>query len=435
MRPMSRPAFAYLFERFPSFTQTFTVREAEGVIAQGLEPRIYSIRRPEGEPIQNFPEAISALVRYLPEPEEMRAEIRRLKDAKELPREVAKTLRELNEAGDTADKTRFYEAAWLGLRLRKEGIRHVHVHFAGIAARTAYWLKSLYGLSFSFTAHANDFFVKGDYKITLEDLVREAAFVVHVSEYGLAEMRRHYPGWAHKFVCVYNGLDLDIYRAPMGAPRSLPPAWLAPDAPPLILSVGRLIEKKGFGDLIAACGRLRAAGTPFHLAIGGEGPLHDLLETRIAQFDLGDHVLLLGNQPQDEIRRLLAGCSVFALACVTESDGGKDNLPTVITEAMAFGKPVVSTRLAGVPEQVSDGETGLLADPGDIPGLTACLTKLLADPALQGEMGAAGLVRAQNLFAIDITTAQLADALIQRGKARPDLARALRRPWLLLRGF
>ena len=432
---MPRPAFAYLFERFPSFTQTFTVREAQGVSAQGLEPRIYSIRRPEGEPLQDFPEAISQLVRYLPEPAEMRAEIRRLKDAKELPREVAKTLRELNEAGDTADKTRFYEAAWLGLRLREEGIRHVHVHFAGIAARTAYWLKTLYGFSFSFTAHANDFFVKGDYKITLEDLVREAAFVVHVSEYGLAEMQRHYLPGAAKLVCVYNGLDLEVYSAPVGPPECLPPAWIGPDAPPLILSVGRLIEKKGFSDLIAACGKLREAGFSVNLAIGGEGPLHDALQSQITLLDLADHVLLLGNQPQDEIRRLLAGCTVFALACVTESDGGKDNLPTVITEALAFRKPVVSTRLAGVPEQVADGVTGLLAEPGDITGLTAALRRLLSDPALRRQMGDAGLERARERFAIQVTTARLAEALITRGQARPSLAQAWKRPWLLPRAL
>jgi colanic acid/amylovoran biosynthesis glycosyltransferase len=420
---MPRPSFAYLFERFPSFTQTFTVREVQGVAARGLPPRVYSIRRPEGEPPQDFPSAIREIVRYLPETSEMREEIRRLKDEKKLPKPVAKALRQLNESGDTADKTRFYEAAWLGLRLREEGIHHVHVHFAGIAARTAYWMKQLYGIAFSVTAHANDFFVKGDYKITLEDLVREAAFIVHVSDYGRAEMADVFPKWAGKMLTVYNGLDLNDYALPEG---------VRPAEPPLILSVGRLIEKKGFADLIAACALLRDQGLHFQCAIAGDGPLHEALADQITRAGLGNQVRLLGNQPQAEIRRLLAACRCFALACATEPDGGKDNLPTVITEAMAFAKPTVSTTLAGVPEQVIHGQTGLLSAPGDVPALAANLAQLLRDE--HTAFGQAALARAKTHFALEVTSARLADVLVTRGKARPTGAQLLRRPWLIFRG-
>lgn len=428
---MPRPAFAYLFERFPSFTQTFTVREVQGVMERGLLPRVYSIRRPEGEPPQDFPAELSAAVRYLPEVAEMRTEIRALKDTKRLPKPVAAALRELNESGEAADKTRFYEAAWLGLRLREEGIRHVHVHFAGIAARTAFWIKRLYGIAFSFTAHANDFLVKGDYKITLEDLAREASFIVHVSDFGRGEMAAHFPAQAGKMITIYNGLNIKEYSRVSGEPQSLPPAWLAEPNTPLILSVGRLIEKKGFGDLIAAC-KLLSEKMPFRCAIVGDGPLLEELKVAIARSGLGDRVALLGNQPQGEIRLLLRKCTVFALACVREADGGMDNLPTVITEAMAASRAVVSTRLAGVPEQVIDGKTGYLVEPGDVPSLAEALAKAIP---LREAVDNDALERAETVFSIEVTTAQLTRALIARGSACPPLGYTLLRPWLWGRLF
>lgn len=432
---MPRPAFAYLFERFPSFTQTFTVREVQALVGCGMNPLVYSIRRPVDEPPQDCPQEVAERAQYLPEAETLRSEIRRLKDEKSLPKQVARTLRDLNETGQAADKTRFYEAAWLGMELRRHRIHHVHVHFAGVAARTAWWLKKLYGIAFSFTAHANDFFVRTEHVITLDDLVREAAFIVHVSEYGLHEMAQHFPQATPRMLCVYNGLNLRTYGGEAELPRSLPQAWTQPAAPPLILSIGRLIPKKGFAHLVSACAELRRQSVAFQCAIAGEGPLEQELRAQIAGAGLQDHVLLLGSQPQDEVRRLLAHCKMFALACDTEPDGGMDNLPTVITEAMAYGLPVVSTRLAGVPEQVVHGETGLLAAPGDSTEFAHHLRQLLGDPETARRMGQAGLARASQVFDVHVVCHKLAHALVVRGQARPSMRQVRTRPWLAARLF
>jgi glycosyltransferase involved in cell wall biosynthesis len=122
--------------------------------------------------------------------------------------------------------------------------------------------------------------------------------------------------------------------------------------------VGRYVEKKGFADLIEACRHLRARGRKFECAIVGGGPLDTVLQTRIERASLGEAVRLLGARPQHEVRALLAGSGIFVLASVPETTGGSDNLPTVILEAMLTGLPVVSTKVAGIPEMVSDGETG-----------------------------------------------------------------------------
>jgi glycosyltransferase involved in cell wall biosynthesis len=201
-------------------------------------------------------------------------------------------------------------------------------------------------------------------------------------------------------------------------PDAAPPA--ATDQAPLVLSVGRLIEKKGYPDLIDACARLDARGLTFRCEVAGDGPLEESLRTQIAQLGLQDRVRLLGPTSQDDIIRKLAETRVFALACATERDGGRDNLPTVIMEAMAAGVPCVSTRLAGVPEMVDHGVTGLLVEEHDSDALADAIATLLRDPVSAGRMGQAGRERARHLFAQESTAAQLLNHFATRGLMRFD---------------
>src|SRR5262249_30826288 len=146
---------------------------------------------------------------------------------------------------------------------------------------------------------------------------------------------------------IYNGLDLE--RFPFEVPR---------DRPARIISVGRLIEKKGFGDLIEACGMLARRGRPFHCQIIGTGELKSDLRAPIERLRLQDQVELLGARPQLEVIQHVRSAAVFAAPCVVGQDGNRDGLPTVLLEAMALGTPCVSTDVTGIPEVVRDGETG-----------------------------------------------------------------------------
>jgi colanic acid/amylovoran biosynthesis glycosyltransferase len=423
---MSAPwHIAYVFERFPSFTQTFCVREILELERQGVRPLIFSIRDTRDEAIKHFPPDLLARVRFLPPRDELTAQVRAWKDDHSLPRAAALTLRHWT---DQPDKTRVYEAAWIARQLIDLGPaapRHVHSHFAGIGARTCWWLRQFTGVSTSFTAHANDIFCKPEPQSpAFERLFHDAALVVTVSDFTAHQLRHQYPADAARIQRVYNGLDLQpIIDARAKADRSRAPGGL--------LSVGRLIEKKGYPDLITACGLLRDQGLPFTCRIVGEGPLEAALRRQISDLKLEDQVHLTGPLGMDAIIRLLTEeTQVFALACATEADGGKDNLPTVLMEAMAASLPCVSTRLAGVPEMVLDQQTGYLTEEGDPQDFAAKLAALLTNPTLCEAMGKAGLAHAQTHFAQATTSKALITTFVSQGDLRTTPELRAQHPWL-----
>jgi colanic acid/amylovoran biosynthesis glycosyltransferase len=387
------PGLAYLFERFPSFTQTFCFREVAELRRQGEEPVICSIRRPRDEPFQEWNPAIVRQVEYLPEQEALVREIDRALHKSRLPEVVAQ---EIQAWGRKSDFLRLYQAAWLGPRLQERGVRHVHAHFAGMAARTAWWIERFFGIGFSFTAHANDIFAPKSFQVSLGKLIETARAVVTVSDFGVQFLEKEFPVAAGKIHRVYNGIDLARFQASDFSVK-----------PPRILSVGRLIEKKGFADLIEACRLLWERKVQFRCDIIGEGPLATSLGERIRKAGLTDCVILDGPRPEDEVKAALAQSTVFALPCVREADGGMDNLPTVVMEAMAAALPVVSTAIAGLPEMVVEGETGMLLPEHEPAILSGVLERLLSDQDFARSLGAKGRERATNLFAIEKTVEDL----------------------------
>ncbi len=369
---------------------------------QGMAPWIYAIRRPQDEPPQEFPAGMAERVRYLPEESELGEEFRWLKRCDRLPEPLRADEQRLKGG---RDKARIQEAGWLGGQMKLAGIGHVHTHFAGIAARTAYWLHRHYGIGYSFTAHANDVFCPPDrdLSLTLEELINAARFVVAVSDFGAAQLKERFPQAADKIFRVYNGIDVDAF--PLAHPATNGSC---------IVAVGRYIEKKGFDDLIAACALLRDRGIDFDCQIVGEGPLEPDLQAAIDRANLSGRVTLTGPKSMVEVSALLDTAQVFVLPCVVEADGGMDNLPTVIAEAMAAGLPVVSTTLAGVPEMVADGRTGLLVPPRSPEKLADALARMLNEPGTAERLGQEGCRRARELFAVKTTTRQLKRLLLEQ---------------------
>lgn len=407
--------FAYLFERFPSFTQTFCFREVEEMARQGMEPAIYSIR--EADEGSAFEASLLGRVRYLPRDEELNKAVREEREAHRIHSDVWEVFAGW---GDRGDKTRLYEAAWLGLELKRRGIRHVHAHFAGMAARTAYWVKQFYAIGYSFTGHANDIFCETDFPVSLDELVKEARLVVTETDYSRDWLRRRCPEWAGKIERVYNGIHPGEFA---GSNEGF-----AAETPEIV-SVGRLIEKKGFGELIEACAMLR--GVEYRCRIVGAGPLEGALREQIARAGLTERVTLEGARPEAEVIGYLRRARVFALACVRDPDGGSDNLPTVIMEAMAAGLPVVSTRVAGIPEMIEDSATGRLLDEHDVAGLAGALEELLKDAALARRWGTAGRAAVERKFATEGTTSSLKHLLTRRATVWPPLGAVRSDPRLL----
>lgn len=128
---------------------------------------------------------------------------------------------------------------------------------------------------------------------------------------------------------------------------------------------------------------------------------------QIEDLGLQERVQLKGPKPQHELRTSLAAANVFVLPSVPEAEGGMDNLPTVIMEAMATGLPVVSTGIGGIPEMVVDNETGFLVQPDNTVALFGAIEKVINDRSLGQRLGQAGRERARDLFSIDKNVRQL----------------------------
>jgi glycosyltransferase involved in cell wall biosynthesis len=379
--------FAYLFERFPSFGQTFCYREVAELDRQNISLPIFSIRNPKDEPAQDWDARIVKRVHYLPEEKELLDDVRQAGRKGKLAPEI---ITALDEWGRRTDFLRLYQAAYLGLRLKEARISHVHAHFAGMAARTAFWIANFFPITFSFTAHANDIFAPRNFEIGLDKLISAAAVVLTETDYSEKFLRQRFPERVDRIHRLYNGLNLAEFG---------PPTFSSD--PALIVSIGRLIAKKGLSNLIRACAMLVERGISFRCEIFGEGPLESQLLGEIAELGLQDCIRLAGAKPQHEIRKRLADASVFVLPSVPEAAGGMDNLPTVIMEAMATGLPVVSTRIGGIPEMIVENETGFLVQPEDPVALADAIEKVTNDRSLGQRLGQAGYRRAQALFSIE----------------------------------
>ncbi|HEX3421667.1 MAG TPA: glycosyltransferase family 4 protein [Candidatus Udaeobacter sp.] len=393
--------FAYLFERFPSFGQTFCYREVAELDRQDIAPPIFSIRNPKDEPLQDWDTRIVERVHYLPDEKELLEEVRSVAKKRKIGPDIVAAL---DEWGRRKDFLRLYQAVYVGLLLRKMGIDHVHAHFGGMAARTAFWINKFFSITFSFTAHANDIFSPREFEIGLDKLVDAARVIITETDYAARFLRERFSDRADRVHRIYNGLDLaDFGRADFSS------------TPPLIVAVGRLIPKKGFGDLIRACAMLVERGKSFRCEIFGEGPLKNELQTQIDELRLQNNVALTGAKPQTELRRRLAAANVFVLPSVVDPDGGMDNLPTVIMEAMATGLPVVSTNIGGIPEMVIENQTGFLVQSGDTSAMANAIETLIGDLPMATKFGLSGHEHARVLFSIEKNVRELC-ALIESGR-------------------
>ena len=375
---------AYLFERFPKFSQTFCYREIAELFRQDVRPAIFSLRAPDRGPELNWDPAIVSAVHQLPEGDAFA----RLADeaSATLSRAARRTLHEWRGKDDSL---RLHQAAYIGARLQKLGVRHLHVHFAGMAARTAFWIKRFFEIEYSLTVHANDIFVPNNFEIGLLQIFSTVRAIVAVSDFAAKQLRDRFSDTASRVHRIYNGIDCDNFQ----------PA--EPSRPALILSIGRLINKKGFDVLIDACASLRNGNQEFRCEIIGEGPLSADMQARIERHGLGKQVLLAGPRPQAEIAARLSRATLLALPCRVDADGAMDNLPTVIMEAMASALPVVSTDVGGVAEMVRNGETGLLVNQNDPIATAEALRRLITNPELAQSFGRKGREHAKEIFSID----------------------------------
>lgn len=384
---------AYLFSRYPVVSQTFVDTEILALERMGVELELYSIYPPPTSFRHGHASRMKAPIHYAPPQRILKLQEEDAKISGRWPKELVDS-HDRKYGSEYKAALRARNALYFADLFKARGITHFHVHFANRAAHTALFLKAISGLPFSMSTHGQDYMVDLGNHDLLREICREAVFVANETAWSTGELRKLCPDSEDKMFRVFNGMDLSNFQE------------CKPDARngvPRIVSIGRLIEFKGFHHLISACGKLKAKGLKFDCEIIGEGPWRNHLHNMIEATGLGGIVRLTGSLPQEEVFQRLKGADIFTLPCVVDEKGASDVFPTVILEAMASARPVVSTRLAGVPEQIVDGETGFICEPDDVAGLAVALEKLLSSPDLRVQFGVAGQKRLCEEFAVDNT--------------------------------
>lgn len=369
----------YVMKMYPRFSETFILNEILAHEAAGHRLSLYSLRPPADGRFHAALADVRAPVTYLPSDQPKSATLwAMLADAR---RHVPAVWDHLDDLVELEPRDAM-QALLLARAVVEDGLTHLHAHFASVATTVARLAARMAGVSYSFTAHAKDIFHESVDDGDIAAKMADAAAIVTVSDFNLAHLRSRFPQAAERLYRIYNGLDL--IRFPFASPLARPPR---------IIAVGRLVEKKGFADLVAACAVLAHRGVEFACEIIGAGPEEARLRQLVAHPDLRQRVLLPGPLPQSAIIARVQQAAVLAAPCVIGRDGNRDGLPTVILEAMALGTPVVATDVTGIPEVLHDGRTGLLAPQGDPVALANALQRLLANPDLRERL--AGSARDQ----------------------------------------
>ena len=404
---MSSPSSAshhrvgYIMSAFPTVTETFILFEILELERTGLDIEIFPLRSRGDE--TSHPEA-APLVR--------RTHYARLASTTTLGAQAHWLRRD----------PRAYLAAWwhalrgnarspsfllraavvvpLAARFAREmeasGVTHVHAHWATHPALAANVIHRLSGLPYSFTAHAHDIYVD---RTMLEEKIRDAGFVVTISDFNRDLLGRLYGPWAAAKTSVIRcGVDLNAF-----APR---PARDAA-APFTISCIAGLREKKGQIHLVDAMGILRAGGLDVRCVLVGDGELRGLIEARIAALGLEECVTLLGHRSREEVSEVLRGSDAMVLPSITTDDGDMEGIPVALMEALATEVPVVASSLSGIPELVEDGVTGLLVPEGDAAAIAAAVRRIRDDPGEAARMAAAGRERVLEAYDLERNAAEL----------------------------
>ncbi len=400
-----RPRVAIVNREFPSLTKTFHYNEYLQLEASGLlQLEAYALKRPA-----MFAAEAGELLRtthYLPRVfslSTLAAIVRAL--LRHPLRAVSATLgillraRPGNREGGIIGGLAF---ALRGLQLSDALAASppdiIHAQFATESATVALVAARMLRIPFSFAVHSP--YTLYEQSNLLSYKIKHARFITAISRFARDRITSLCGGGVlSKTHVVRCGIDT----------TPLVPAGRPPEEPPVIMSVGSLIEVKGHHYLLNACAALRDRGVGFRCEIVGEGAYRAELESLAARLHLKDIVFLRGAMPNDQVRTLYARATVFALACCVAQNGSMDGIPVVLMEAMAAGIPCVSTRVSGIPELISDPDEGTLVDEKDSTALADAIESLLGDEELRRRIALAALAKVEREFNLTNTAAQLAE--------------------------
>ena len=391
---------AFVLKGYPRLSETFIAQEIAALERRGLDIFIVSLRHPTDARRHRLHDAIRAQVVYLPEYlllEPLRVLRAWWKVRKRAPYKL--WLRDLARDPTPNRARRFGQALVLAAEL-PEDVKHLHAHFLHTPASVTRYAAALLGLPWTGSAHAKDIWTTPEWE--KREKLASCEWLVTCTRANREHLAALAP--SGKVELLYHGIDLDRFprNAATGSARD------GSAEPVVILSVARLVEKKGTEVLLEALARI-SPGLHWRFVHVGGGPLRKSLEARAASLGIEGRVTWRGALTQDEVLQEYRNADLFALASRVARDGDRDGLPNVIAEAQSQGLACVATRVSAIPELVRDGETGILVAENDAQALARALESLIADPARRRALGQAAQARVREAFALEPNIDTLAE--------------------------
>jgi glycosyltransferase involved in cell wall biosynthesis len=397
---------AVVLKGYPRLSETFIAQEIAALERRGLELMIVSLRHPTDRRTHAVHAEIRAPKLYLPE--YLYTELRRVLGAwwrvrtwPSYRKARAHWWRDFARDPTTNRIRRFGQALVLADELPRD-IGRLHVHFLHTPASVTRYAALLRGLPWSASAHAKDIWTTPEWE--KREKLSACEWLVTCTAANRDHLAALAP--AGKVELVYHGLDFTRFPSPPG--RRPPRDGRNPSDPVVILSVGRLVEKKGMDLLLEALARLPSMLHWRFVHVGG-GPLRDALEGKAQALGIADRITWRGALPQDEVLQEYRAADIFALASRIASDGDRDGLPNVLVEAQSQALPCVATNVSAIPELIRDGVSGLLVGPDSPEGFARALESCITDPARRAALGEAGRARVRADFDLDDNLDRLAE--------------------------
>jgi glycosyltransferase involved in cell wall biosynthesis len=395
------PRTLYVVGNFPTLSETFVINEINSLKKLGLELGIFSIAPTQTAPpnMHDFARPLYNQTHYMPH-DPFRLGLLIARHVLRNPVRAWKLWRLARQTPTLAGQSKiknWIRAAVLAEYALQWQAEHLHGHWT-IPSDLARMVARVLGLSFSFTLHAHDIY---DEDPTLEAQgggasIRSegASFIATCTDYNRQYLMEHYGPRIHAPLhTVYHGINSTFFQP---AEKN--------NAEPVILSVGRIIEYKGFDRLVEILNRLHQEGIAFTSYIIGSGSLLEPLRARVAELKLEGRIILTGPLPAEQVREYYAKADLFVLAASLQK--GQHGLPNVLVEGMSAGLAVVTTALPPAVELIDPGVDGLIV-PDDEDALHEAICRLLDDKSLRAEMGIHARQKVLDRFSLEANTEYL----------------------------
>jgi glycosyltransferase involved in cell wall biosynthesis len=403
---------AFVLKGYPRLSETFIAQEIAALEHRGLDIHIVSLRRPADARRHPVHDEIRAKVLYLPEylllePLRVLSCWWQCRKKDSYRKTFQLWWRDLRRDPTPNRVRRFGQALVLGAEL-PEGVTRLHAHFLHTPASVARYAAALLGLPWTASAHAKDIWTTPEWE--KREKLADCEWLVTCTAVNRAHLAALAP--AGRVTLVYHGIDLARFPQP--------PARLPSPGPARLLSVCRLVEKKGMDVLLEALALLPRE-LDWKLVHVGGGPLAGKLKRLSEHLDISGKIEWHGALAQPALLEQYRRADLFVLASRIARDGDRDGIPNVLAEAQSQGLACVATRVSAIPELVGEG-TGLLVEPGDAAALSGAIAALLRDPARRAALGRA----AQAALARDFQLEPNLDRLAAKFDLPPRADRVLR---------